>query len=54
VGLSPPLIATRQKPQRDAFITILLAGIPSNFRIALVAGTPLVQPRYRTARHVTG
>ncbi|HEY3077930.1 MAG TPA: hypothetical protein VGJ74_22370 [Burkholderiales bacterium] len=39
-----------ERALRDAFTTILLAGIPSGFRIALVAGTPLIQARYRNAQ----
>ncbi|TMH63912.1 MAG: hypothetical protein E6H57_16485 [Betaproteobacteria bacterium] len=39
-----------ERALRDAFTTILLAGIPSGFKIALVAGTPLIQARYRNAQ----
>jgi hypothetical protein len=39
-----------ERALRDAFTTILLAGIPSDFKIALVTGTPLIQARYRNAQ----
>ena len=39
-----------ERALRDAFTTILLAGIPSNFKIALVTGTPLIHARYRNAQ----
>jgi hypothetical protein len=39
-----------ERALRDAFTTILLGGIPSDFKIALVAGTPLIQARYRNAQ----
>ena len=42
--------AAGERALRDAFTTLLLAGIPSNFKIALVAGTPLIQSRYRNAQ----
>ena len=35
---------------RDALATILLAGIPAGFRMALVAATPQVRGSYRTAQ----
>ena len=39
-----------ERALRDAFTTMLLAGLPLGFRIALVAGTPAIQARYRTAQ----
>jgi hypothetical protein len=39
-----------ERALRDAFTTILLAGIPMGFKIALVAGTPLIEARYRNAQ----
>ena len=39
-----------ERALRDAFTTILLAGIPSNFKIALLAGTPDIQAMYRNAQ----
>jgi hypothetical protein len=42
--------AAGERALRDAFTTILLAGIPSNFKIALLAATPLIEARYRTAQ----
>jgi hypothetical protein len=39
-----------ERALRDAFTTILLAGIPSDFKIALLTGTPLIQATYRNAQ----
>ena len=42
--------AATEQALRDAFTTILLAGIPRDFRIALVTPTPHIQARYRNAQ----
>ena len=39
-----------ERALRDAVTTMLLAGIPADFKIALVAGTPRIEARYRDAR----
>jgi hypothetical protein len=39
-----------ERALRDAFTTILLAGIPSDFKIALLAPTQLIQATYRNAQ----
>lgn len=43
--------AVGEQALRDAFTTILLAGIPASFKIALMAATPLIRARYRNAQH---
>jgi len=43
-----------ERALREAFTTMLLAGIPSGFKLALLAGTPGVEARYRnTQRDLT-
>jgi hypothetical protein len=43
-----------ERALRDAFTTMLLAGIPSGFKLALLAGKPGVEARYRnTQRDLT-
>src|SRR5678816_4926348 len=39
-----------ERALREAFTTMLLAGIPFGFRMALVAATPQIEARYRTLR----
>ena len=39
-----------ERALRNAFSTMLLAGIPPAFRMALVAATPQIEARYRSLR----
>jgi hypothetical protein len=43
--------AAGERALRDCFATMLLAGIPSDFRLALVAATVQIGARYRLAQH---